>query len=226
MQPGGPHGVDVSDNNQILRLLGTIREECAEMRKRQEELYELLISYKDQIEDVKATVLDKLSGLPKSPYIAGQLVPAPEEVEGVDDFQHLLATYLHKRPFPEDEGEAQPEDVVYEPPPEVDPSSIKLEDEPGRGPRGGGRGGRRGRSERRPRDMDLERGPDRDIEPLDLDADDDDAKSGGKRGGGRRGRRRGRRGRGKGDDKGDDADKAEKSDKKKSGKKAGRVDDG
>ena len=79
----------MSDQQQILRLLATIREEVADIRSRQEELYEILISYKDQINDLKGTVVDKLQGLPKSPYIAGQLVPAPSKVDGVEDFQVL-----------------------------------------------------------------------------------------------------------------------------------------
>lgn len=178
----------MSDNNQILRLLGTIREECSEIRSRQEELYELLISYKDQIHDLKRTVAESLAGLPKSPYFAGQLVPAPENIGGVDEFRELLSTYLH-RTTEDSDPDAAPVDSVYEPPPEVDPDDIELEpsnDKPRRR-RGGGGGSRR------PRDMDLERGPDRGIEPLDLDDDDDADKGKSKRGGGRRRRRRGGR---------------------------------
>ena len=67
----------MSDQNQILRLLGTIREECAEMRHRQEELYELLISYKDQVHDLKQTVVDKLAGLPESPGGSTSAPPGP-----------------------------------------------------------------------------------------------------------------------------------------------------
>lgn len=162
----------MSDQNQILRLLGTIREESAAIRSRQEELFELLISYKDQIEDLKKTVIDKLSGLPKSPYIAGQLVPAPDTIDGTEDFRQLLATYLHGAP-PDDEDNG-PVDVEMPPPAEVDPDSIKLESEGrargvGGGGSGGGGGGRRGRrSSGGPRDSDLERGPDRDVEPFDL----------------------------------------------------------
>jgi hypothetical protein len=176
----------VSDQNQILRLLGTIREECAEMRHRQEELYELLISYKDQVHDLKQTVVESLAGLPKSPYIAGQLVPAPDHLGGVDDFRDLLSTYLH-RTTEDSDPEAGPTDTAYDPPPEVKPEDIKLEpseDRPRRRRNGGGGGGKR-----RPRDMDLERGPDRGIEQIDLDDDDDDKP---RRRGGRRRRRGGR----------------------------------
>lgn len=154
----------MSDNNQILRLLATIREEVADIRSRQEELYELLLGYKDQIQDVKKTVEDGLSGLPKSPYIAGQLVPAPDAIEEVDEFGQLLATYLHKAP--RGQGRTPPRDVSFEPPPEVDPKDIVLEkgEAPeGRRRRGGGGGGRGGGG--------LERGPDRSVTEIDLDDD-------------------------------------------------------
>ncbi|MCA8924614.1 MAG: hypothetical protein KDD82_22570 [Planctomycetes bacterium] len=168
----------MSDQNQILRLLGTIREESAATRSRQEELFELLISYKDQIEDLKQTVLEKLAGLPKSPYIAGQLVPAPDKIDGTDDFRQLLATYLHG-PQPTDEDDGGPLDVEMPPPRAVDPSEVQLESEGRSTSRGEGRSegrsGSRGRSGGRgrsssggPRDSDLERGPDRDVEPFDL----------------------------------------------------------
>lgn len=165
----------MSDQNQILRLLGTIREESAAIRSRQEELFELLISYKDQIEDLKQTVIEKLAGLPKSPYIAGQLVPAPDKIGGVDDFRQLLATYLHGAPPQDDDDEDDgPVDVEMAPPRAVDPSEIQLESDGSRrsGNGDGGRSGRssrsRGRSGGGPRDSDLERGPDRDVEPFDL----------------------------------------------------------
>lgn len=150
----------MSDQQQTLRLLATLREEISAVRARQEELYEVLISYKDQVQDLKSTVLEKLEGLPKSPYIAGQLVPAPETIGGIDDFRDLLATYLHKAP-PNSE-EPPPVDVVMDPLPEVKPEEIELEpsDDPPR---------RRGQH-REPRiDPDLSRGPDRDVVPLDLD---------------------------------------------------------
>ena len=50
----------MSEQNQILRVLATLREEMAAVRARQEELYELLASYKDQIHDLKSTVAEKL----------------------------------------------------------------------------------------------------------------------------------------------------------------------
>lgn len=157
----------MSDNNQILRLLATIREEVADIRSRQEELYELLLGYKDQIQDVKKTVEDGLSGLPKSPYIAGQLVPAPDTVEEVDEFGQLLAAYLHKAP--RGQGRTPPRDVSFDPPREVDPSEIVLEkgEAPeGRRRRGGGGGGGRGGGG-------LERGPDRSVTEIDLDDEGD-----------------------------------------------------
>lgn len=182
---------------QILRLLATIREEVAGIRSRQEELYELLLSFKDQIHEVKKTVSEGLEGLPTSPYIAGQLVPAPDTVDGLDEFGQLLATYLHKAPRGE---EPPPRDVVFDPPQDVDADSIVLEPGEDRPPR-------RGRSRRGPRmDTDLERGPDRGVVPLDLDGPDEKKKK-------KRRRSRGRRGRKK-DDKGEKADsKAEKAEK-------------
>jgi hypothetical protein len=163
----------VSDQNQILRLLATIREETATIRSRQEELYELLISYKDQLQDLKQTVVDKLSGLPRSPYIAGQLVPAPHKREGVDDYREVLATYLHKvtEDSKVDESDEQPSDLVWEKTPVVKPDEITLEEDEDddRPRRHHGGGAPRGR-----RDNDLERGPDRDIEPIDLDDDEDE----------------------------------------------------
>jgi len=170
----------VSDQQQILRLLATIREEVAGIRSRQEELHDLLISYKDQLHELKTTVVDGLSGLPKSPYIAGQLVPAPDKIDGIDDFRHLLATYLHKAP--PDDHDSKPVDTSYDPPRAIKPEEIELEpleDAPERR-RGGSGGGRR-------HDSDLERGPDRDVEVLDLDEDD--------RRGGDKKRRRSRGGR-------------------------------
>lgn len=190
----------MSDNNQILRLLATLREECAGIRSRQEELYELLISYKDQIQDLKHTVESKLEGLPRSPYIAGQLVPAPHKTDGVDDYRQVLATYLHKvtENTPADE---KPVDLVWERPAPVKPEDIPLEDDEDDRPRrrhGGGGGGGGGGGHRR--DNDLERGPDRDIEPIDLDDDEDDEAEGGEGGdeggGGDQPRRRKRRRRG------------------------------
>lgn len=211
----------MSDQNQILRLLATLREESAQVRRRQEELYELLISYKDQIQDLKQTVVEKLAGLPKSPYIAGQLVPMPKKLEGVEDYRELLATYLHKAASGEVDPAERPVDTVYEPAPPIDPETIPLEEEEDSSderPRRRGRGGRSGGSGGGPRDGDLERGPDRDVEPFDLneDEEDDDEDEGeeegaeGESGGGedagrsrggrsRRRRRRGGRGRGRGD---------------------------
>lgn len=156
----------MSDQQQVLRLLATIREEVSDIRTRQEELYEILVSYKDQIQDLKQTVNDGLAGLPKSPYIAGQLVPAPERIGGVDDFRQLLATYLHGAPPQEEDDEIA--DVVIDPPTELDERDVKLEpdeDRPSRRRNSGG-GRRRERS-----DPDLSRGPDRDVVPLDLDDD-------------------------------------------------------
>lgn len=170
----------MTDQQQILRLLATIREEVADIRSRQEELYELLISYKDQIHEVKSTVEEGLTGLPRSPYVAGQLVPAPSQIDGVDEFGQMLATYLHKHAsWP---VELAPTDVSFDPPAEVDPDSIELEQGENvvkrrRGRGGGGGGG--------PRDGDLERGPDRGVTPIDLDADE-----GGKKKKKRRRRRR------------------------------------
>lgn len=204
----------MSDQNQILRLLATLREEVGEVRQRQEELFELLVSYKDQIQDLKATVVEKLAGLPRSPYIAGQLVPMPKKLDGVEDYRELLATYLHKAATTGVEDEdARPVDTVYEPPPPIPVDQIELEDEEDgseerprrRQRRSGGGGG--------PRDSDLERGPDRDVEPFDLsedeDEDDDEDEEEDEKGAGgaesaerrrrRRRRRRGGRGRGKGD---------------------------
>lgn len=194
----------MSDQNQILRLLATIREECAGIRSRQEELYEILISYKDQIQDLKQTVTEKLAGLPRSPYIAGQLVPAPHKVDGVDDYRELLATYLHKVTDSTPADDERPVDLVWEKPAAVRPEDIPLEDDEDERPRrhhGGGGGGGGGR-----RDNDLERGPDRDIEPIDLDDDDEDEDEGDEEGGSssaagsgerrrRKRRRRGGRGR-------------------------------
>jgi hypothetical protein len=146
--------------------LATLREEVSAVRSRQEELYEVLVSYKDQLADLKATVQERLEGLPKSPYIAGQLVPAPDSIGGVDDFRQLLATYLHGPPPPsDDEG---PVDVVMDPPPEVKPEDIELEPGEDRPPRRGRRGPRM--------DPDLARAPDRDVVPLDLDDDGDKKK--------------------------------------------------
>lgn len=167
----------VSDNNQILRLLATIREEVADIRSRQEELYELLLGYKDQIQDVKKTVVDGLSGLPDSPYIAGQLVPAPDSVEDIDEFGQLLAAYLHKAP--RGQGRTPPRDVSFEPPREVDESEIVLEkgeapETRGRRRSGGGGGGGGGRSSG---GGGLERGPDRSVTEIDLDDDGDDEKA-------------------------------------------------
>ncbi|MCW8141981.1 MAG: hypothetical protein KIT58_24000, partial [Planctomycetota bacterium] len=134
----------MSDQNQILRLLATIREECAGIRSRQEELYEILISYKDQIQDLKQTVTEKLAGLPRSPYIAGQLVPAPHKVDGVDDYRELLATYLHKVTDSTPADDERPVDLVWEKPAAVRPEDIPLEDDEDERPRrhhGGGGGG-------------------------------------------------------------------------------------
>ncbi|MBL4847948.1 MAG: hypothetical protein JKY65_20730 [Planctomycetes bacterium] len=164
----------MSDNNQILRLLATIREEVADIRSRQEELYELLLGYKDQIQDVKQTVVEGLEGLPDSPYIAGQLVPAPDSLEGVDEFGQLLATYLHKAP--RGQGRTPPRDVSFESPEEVDEDDVVLEKDEtlesgrkGRGRRsGGGGGGGSGGG--------LERGPDRSVTEIDLDDDGDGVK--------------------------------------------------
>ena len=85
---------------------------------------------------------------------------------------------------------------AYAPPPDVKPEDIQLEadpDKPRRGRRsgGGGGGGKRGGGGGGKRDMDLERGPDRDIEPFDLDDDDDEKGDKPRR---RRRRRRGGRG--------------------------------
>ncbi|RMG16956.1 MAG: hypothetical protein D6731_04995 [Planctomycetota bacterium] len=147
---------------QILRLLATLREEVAHVRSRQEELYEVLVSYKDQLHDLKKTVTESLEGLPKSPYIAGQLVPAPHAIGGVDAFAELVSTYLHKGPqVPDDPG---PVDARCDPPPEVSPEEIELEPDPDRSRRGRRRGPRV--------DPDLARSPDRDIVPLDLEGDD------------------------------------------------------
>lgn len=132
----------MSDQQQVLRLLATIREEVSDIRTRQEELYEVLLGYKEQLQDLKGSVVDGLAGLPTSPYIAGQLVPAPDGIGGVDDFRQLLATYLHGAP-PVTEDE--PIDVVIAPPAEVDPADVKLEpdeDRPRSKPRGNGRGRR------------------------------------------------------------------------------------
>jgi hypothetical protein len=157
----------VTDPQQILRLLATIREEVADIRSRQEELYELLISYKDQVQDVKKTVEEGLEGLPRSPYVAGQLIPAPDQIDGADEFGHMLATYLHKH-APWDAPD--PKDVTIDPPPVVHPDDVHLE-------AGENFGGSRRRGNRGPRmDTDLERGPDRDIVPLDLDDDESDKK--------------------------------------------------
>ena len=151
----------MSDQQQTLRLLATIREEVADIRTRQEELYEILVSYKDQIHQLEQTVNSKLDGLPSSPYIAGQLVPAPDSNGGVDDFRQVVATYLHGAPpAPEPEG---PIDVVINPPEEIAPEDIELEPDEDRPKRGRGNG-RRQRS-----DPDLSRGPERDVIPLDLD---------------------------------------------------------
>jgi hypothetical protein len=152
----------VSDQQQILRLLATIREEVADIRTRQEELFEILVSYKDQIQDLKQTVETGLEGLPTSPYIAGQLVPAPDHIGGVDDFRQLIATYLHG-PTPVTSDEA-PIDVVRDPIAEVKPEDIELERDEDRPKRGRSRGRQEERS-----DPDLSRGPDRDIVALDLD---------------------------------------------------------
>lgn len=198
----------MSDQNQILRLLATIREECAAVRSRQEELYEILISYKDQIQDLKTTVVEKLAGLPKSPYIAGQLVPAPRKNEGVDEFRHLLATYLHKVTDVNEESDERPADFVYEKRAEMKPEDIPLEEDEDDRPRRshGGGGGGSGGAPRPRRDNDLERGPDRDIEPIDLDDDEGDdegeedegsgSAGGGGTAGGAGGQRRKRRRRG------------------------------
>ncbi len=201
------------DQNQIQRLLLALREEVAAIRKRQEEQFELLLSYKDQIQDLKTTVMDKLAGLPKSPYIAGMLVPAPNKTDGVDEFRHLLATYLHKNDGTAPDPAEKPADLVFEKPPEVKPDDIELEPDETERPRrreGGDRGDRSDRP-RRPRDKednDLQRGPERDVEPFDLNDAADDAVegsgSGGSGGSGgddddasnkRRRRRRGGRGR-------------------------------
>jgi hypothetical protein len=126
--------------------LATIREEVSDIRTRQEELYEVLIGYKEQLQELKGSVVDGLAGLPKSPYIAGQLVPAPDGIGGVDDFRQLLATYLHGAP-PATEDE--PVDVTIDPPAEVNPDDVKLEpdeDRPRSKTRGNGRG-RRTRSD-------------------------------------------------------------------------------
>jgi hypothetical protein len=157
----------VSDNNQILRLLATIREEVADIRSRQEELYELLLGYKDQIQEVKKSVVDGLVGLPDSPYIAGQLVPAPDSIEDVDEFGQLLATYLHKAP--RGQGRTPPRDVSFQSPADVDEEDVVLEKgeniETGRKRRRNGGGGGSGGG--------LERGPDRSVTEIDLDDDDD-----------------------------------------------------
>ena len=163
----------MSDNNQILRLLATIREEVSEIRGRQEELYQLLLGYKDQIHGVQRTVEEGLAGLPSSPYIAGQLVPAPDEIEEVEEFGQLLATYLRKAP--RGQGRTPPRDVTFDPPREIAPEDIVLEkgeSEPQKRRRngsGGGGGGGGGRG-----DNDLQRGPDRGVVQIDLDDDDDD----------------------------------------------------
>ena len=208
----------MSDQNQILRLLATIREESNEIRSRQEELYELLISYKDQLQDLKSTVTEMLSGLPQSPYIAGQLVPAPESVEGIQEFRQVLATYLHKY-HPNVEWE--PEDVVYPPNKVADPSTIELEDGE-EGPRSRRR--ERGGDRSRPRDADLERGPDRNIEPIDLDEPEGDKDSKSKR---RRRRRKDKdKDKDRGGDGGKDADEDEAEDAEEGGDRGGDEDGG
>ncbi|MBI3724029.1 hypothetical protein HY251_08770, partial [bacterium] len=155
----------------MLRLLGTLREEIEAIRSRQAELYEVVVSFKDQLADVRSQVLEQLKGLPKSPYIAGQLVPAPRKREGVDDFRDLLATYLHGPTEPSEEEKPIDVDTVVPPEPEPPLEDVEgedLEDDDDE----------EEQDERRPRrrpergpDEDtrgLNRGPERDVEPFDL----------------------------------------------------------
>ncbi|HZV02816.1 MAG TPA: hypothetical protein VFF73_39275 [Planctomycetota bacterium] len=227
---GGPSLGSGTDQGAVLRLLGTLREEIESIRTKQAEIYEVILSYKDQLRELQTTVTESLKGLPKSPYIAGQLVPAPRKKQGVDDFRDLLATYLHG---PADSAEDEkPVDVDLTPIPIPDLPPVEEtaedadedeeeEDEERRRRRRGGGGGPR------PYDEDvrgLNRGPERDVEPFDLrpPAEDDEedrggepaGERGGERGGERpegdrgerRGRRRGRRGRRRG--RGDDRERA------------------
>ncbi len=177
---GGPSLGAGADQGAVLRLLGTLREEIEAIRTKQAEIYEVVLSYKDQLRDLQSTVTESLRGLPKSPYIAGQLVPAPRKKAGVDDFRDLLATYLHG---PTDSAEDEkPADVDLTPAPEPEPAADvaeeELEDEDdeddededdrGRHRRRGGRG-RSGGPRASDEDMrGLNRGPERDVEPFDL----------------------------------------------------------
>src|SRR5205814_20514 len=152
------------------------------IRTKQAEIFEVVLSFKDQLRDLQSTVGEQLKGLPKSPYIAGQLVPAPRKREGVDDFRDLLATYLHGPTEPaEDEKPIDVEIAVpLEPEPPLedveggDESDDEDEDEDEDDER---RRRRRHRREGAPRpagagpDEDtrgLNRGPERDVEPFDL----------------------------------------------------------
>ena len=180
-RPGGPLGGPIpqgggSDSAAVLRLLGTLREGVEQIRAKQAEIYEVVLSYKHQLAKLETTVLEKLQGLPKSPYIAGQLVPMPRKQDGVDNFRDLLATYLHPSPpgAAEDEDD-KPVDVDLTP--EPDPPEAELEDEPADDDaEDDDRRHRREREDRPrgPQDEDtrgLHRGPERDVEPFDLSAE-------------------------------------------------------
>jgi hypothetical protein len=213
--PSSPGGVG-ADQGAVLRLLGTIREEIEQIRAKQAEIYEVVLSYKDQIAKLEKTVGEKLEGLPKSPYIAGQLVPMPRKRDGVDDFRDLLATYLHPAPPGQEEAE-KPVDVDLTPEPLPPAESEVLEGEEDEDE---GEDEERPRRPRPERSVDedtrgLQRGPERDVEPFDLtekggeegeepEGDErggDDRGDDRRRGGRRRRRRRGgrdREGRGEG----------------------------
>jgi hypothetical protein len=206
----------------VLRLLGTLREEIESIRTKQAEIYEVILSYKDQLRELQTTVTESLKGLPKSPYIAGQLVPAPRKKQGVDDFRDLLATYLHGPTDSADDEKPVDVDLTPIPIPDLPPVEDSAEDgddeeeeEDEERRRRRGRGGGGGGGGPRPYDEDvrgLNRGPERDVEPFDLrppsgeddeeDRDREPGSGGGERPEGergeRRGRRRGRRGRRRG----------------------------
>lgn len=178
-----------TDSGAVLRLLGTIREEIEQIRTKQAEIYEVVLSYKHQLQELKTTVLEKLEGLPKSPYIAGQLVPMPRKRDGVDDFRDLLATYLHPAPPGSPQARAEEEedkpvdvDLTPESEPPADTESLEDEEDSDEDEDDDRRDRRRRRDERRgPLDEDtrgLSRGPERDVEPFDLHPQDRPARQG------------------------------------------------
>lgn len=83
-------------NDSQAKLLKQLKEDIETIRTRQREMYEIMLSYKQDMFDLKKTVTEALKGLPKSPYIAGKLIPSPRTDEGFELFEDMVKTYLHR----------------------------------------------------------------------------------------------------------------------------------